>query len=143
MRFRFYHSLLCGFEYVKDIDYKNECIHIHGTKTESSERTIPLFKNVRDLLAGLTPDSDGYFFRFRPDYPTHAMRKLCPEHKLHDLRHTFATKCLEANIPLKIVQKWHGHSEIDTTANIYVHVRDDFGRHEAKLFDEYTAIENA
>lgn len=126
----------------KDIDYENECIHIHGTKTENAERTIPLFKKVRELLSTIEPDSKGYYFRFRPDYPTHAMHKLCPNHKLHDLRHTFATKCLEANIPLKIVQKWLGHSEIDTTANIYVHVRDEYGKQEAKLFDKYVASEN-
>lgn len=116
---------------IKDIDYKNKTLHINGTKTNSSNRTIPLFDEAAALLSVLPHNSDGFFFNFRPDYVTHAFKKICPEHKLHDLRHTFATNCLEAEIPLKVVQKWLGHSNIDTTADIYTHVTQDISCAEA------------
>lgn len=45
-----------------------------------------------------------------------------PYRKFHALRHTYATKLFEADIPLKTVQKLLGHSDISITANVYTHV---------------------
>ena len=122
-----------------DVDFKNKLLHIRGTKTALSNRTIPLFENLVALLAKIKPTKDGFYFPFRPDYPTHAFKKLCPKHKLHDLRHTFATMCLEAKISLKVVQTWLGHSEIDTTADIYSHVTQELNRSEADVLTKYLA----
>ena len=120
-----------------DVDYENKRLHIRGTKTDLSDRVIPLFRSVADLLADLTPSPFGFFFPFRPDYPTHVFKDFCPAHKLHDLRHTFATRCLEAEIPLKVVQTWLGHSEIDTTADIYTHVSQKLNDSEARKLDDF------
>lgn len=38
----------------------------------------------------------------------------------HVLRHTFATRCYEAGIPLIVVQKYLGHSNINITTSIYI-----------------------
>ncbi|WP_406543626.1 tyrosine-type recombinase/integrase [Clostridium ljungdahlii] len=45
-----------------------------------------------------------------------------PYKKFHSLRHTFATRLFENNVPLKTVQMLLGHSNINITANIYTHV---------------------
>lgn len=37
------------------------------------------------------------------------------------LRHTFATDCLKAGVPLEVVKWLMGHEDITTTANIYQH----------------------
>lgn len=121
----------------EDIDRKNNVIHIRGTKTKESDRYIPLFDKLFALLVDLKPNTDGFYFPYRPDYPTHAFKKLCPSHKLHDLRHTFATRCLEAKIPLKVVQIWLGHTEIDTTADIYTHVSRELGQQEAQILNDF------
>lgn len=42
--------------------------------------------------------------------------------KFHSLRHTYATRLFEADIPIKSVQILMGHSDISTTMNIYTHV---------------------
>lgn len=39
---------------------------------------------------------------------------------LHVLRHTFATRCVEYNIPLNVVSDYLGHSDIKLTAHTYV-----------------------
>jgi integrase len=41
---------------------------------------------------------------------------------LYTLRHTFATLWLESREPVKILQEILGHSRIDVTMNVYVHV---------------------
>jgi integrase len=42
----------------------------------------------------------------------------------HALRHTFATRCFEADIPPKTVQMLLGHANLEITMNLYVHVTD-------------------
>lgn len=44
---------------------------------------------------------------------------------MHILRHTFATRCIEAGMKPKILQKILGHSKIEITMNLYVHATDD------------------
>ena len=45
-----------------------------------------------------------------------------PHKKFHALRHTFATKLFEKEVPLKTVSELLGHSSIEITANTYTHV---------------------
>ena len=70
------------------------------------------------------------------------MNKLCKKLQLtgisvHSLRHTFATRCAEAGIAPKIVQKWLGHSTINMTLDLYTHVNSDFEQSEVLKFDTY------
>lgn len=43
----------------------------------------------------------------------------------HALRHTFATRMIEEGVDVKTVQYWVGHSSIEITYNIYVHVQEE------------------
>ena len=53
----------------------------------------------------------------------------------HCFRHTFATRCLEANIPLKTVSQILGHSQLQLTTDLYMHVTTDM------LFDSLEQFE--
>lgn len=44
---------------------------------------------------------------------------------MHSLRHTFATRCIEFGMQPKTLQKILGHSSIQITMDLYVHVVDD------------------
>lgn len=123
---------------VKDVDRKKGIVHIHGTKTQNSERIIPLFKRLDEYLQTLSPDENGYYFAsVHEDTVTQSFKKFCPNHKLHDLRHTFATRCLEAGVNMKTVQIWLGHADFETTANIYSHVNLDFQKEQALRLNSY------
>lgn len=45
-----------------------------------------------------------------------------PKIRLHDLRHTWATLALEANVPVKVVSEVLGHSSPAFTLDVYSHV---------------------
>lgn len=115
----------------QDIDYTFNVLHIKGTKTTTSDRYIPLFDDLMELLNTL-PKGQGKIFNHHTDYVSKTFKKYCPTHKLHDLRHTFATRCLECGINLKVVQQWLGHSNYNTTANIYSHALQEFTTEESK-----------
>lgn len=50
--------------------------------------------------------------------------KVADDLTMYCLRHTFATDCARAGVPLETVRWLMGHADISTTANIYQH-RDD------------------
>ena len=48
-----------------------------------------------------------------------------PKYRPYDLRHFFASILIEKNTNLKKIQKLMGHSNIETTLNVYGHLLDD------------------
>lgn len=116
------------------------------TKNQSSNRTLPLNKMVKDFLLSLkekqTDDErffgDSYYqtdyvCRWedgRPlscSYMSQAFRKLLekndlPKVRLHDLRHSCASYLLKAGCSMKEISEWLGHSSIGITMNTYTHI---------------------
>lgn len=121
-----------------DIDEKQGRVYIRGTKTESAKRYIPLFPRLAELLAAL-PRIDERVFPYtlrQVDWHFHRIRrKYGFTFRIHDLRHTFATRCLESGINIKTVSKWLGHKHTQTTISVYSHVQTEFERKEAARFD--------
>ena len=54
-------------------------------------------------------------------------KKLCPQHRLHDARHTNATMLYEATTDLRLVQRQLGHSSPSITA-VYADITDSKAR---------------
>lgn len=59
-----------------------------------------------------------------------ALKKICNrkniEHfSVHTLRHTFATRCIEAGMKPKTLQMILGHSNINITMDLYVHITEE------------------
>ncbi len=52
----------------------------------------------------------------------------------HMLRHTFATRCIEAGMPAEVLQKLLGHKDITTTINTYTTI---FEKFKEKQIDKY------
>ena len=62
-----------------------------------------------------------------PDFITKHFKRLLKNSDLkmirfYDLRHSCASLLLERGITLKEIQAWLGHSNFNTTANIYAHL---------------------
>ena len=69
------------------------------------------------------------------------LRKQCekigiPNFSMHVLRHTFATRCIEAGMKPKTLQTILGHSNISITMNRYVHTTEEEKRKEMVRISE-------
>lgn len=78
-------------------------------------------------------------------FPNYTLKKICDQHnfkliKIHGFRHTHASLLFESgNMSIKAVQHRLGHSDIQTTMNIYTHVtqlqKDNLGNDFAKYME--------
>lgn len=102
-------------------------------KSAASIRTIPLSDNLIPYLTKYidsnTPDT--FFLTgtakytepriYRSFFYHFLVRNQIEKIRFHTLRHTFATRCIEINADYKSVSTLLGHSDINTTLNLYVH----------------------
>lgn len=125
---------------------KGKVVYSNSTKTDSSNRVLPLTANMREYLQkvrlqqaenkelfGNTYIDSGYVCvhpngaPIRPDYVTpHFQRRLreigLPVIRFHDLRHSAVYALRKGGCNAKDSQAWLGHSDITTTLNVYGHV---------------------
>lgn len=116
-------------------DVSPTALRIRGTKTDGSDRSLPISAALRQLLDELPRTSDKLFPYTYSNVRYHFERlrqQLSFDMTIKDLRHTFGTRCLEAGVSMKTVQKWMGHSKFETTANIYSHITTEFEREEVE-----------
>lgn len=74
--------------------------------------------------------------------PRNALVRITDKHdiemiNIHGFRHTHCSLLFEANVPMKDVKERLGHSDIQTTMNIYTHVTEDSRDKSAELFAKY------
>ncbi len=123
-----------------DISLKEGLFLIRGTKTDNSTRLLFLTDDIKVLLREQKRQNKKYgkdgsrVFPFHRETVSRAFSKLCPGHHLHELRHTFTTRCCESGVNIKVCQNLLGHSSPAMTMNVYTHVLDDFKRTEAAKF---------
>lgn len=109
-------------------DVKADHIVIRGTKTEHSVRSVPIIPAMRALLDHLkTKRISGRVLGVKSciDSLQRSCRRLnLPVLRHHDLRHYFATACIESGVPIPTVADWLGHADGGTLLiRTYRHLR--------------------
>lgn len=67
----------------------------------------------------------------------HYVKEMTSSVSVHMLRHTFSTRCIEAGVPIQVLQKVLGHANIQTTINIYGSIYDYYRQKELKKYSDY------
>ena len=119
--------------YMVEGEKKHTQLVINTPKTVNSCREIPISKELLAMVKPIKKVVNGDFYvltnedkptepRTYRNYYNRLMEKLdIPKLKYHGLRHSFATRCIEAGCDYKTVSVLLGHSNISTTLNLYVH----------------------
>lgn len=101
-------------------------IVVRGENAKSGKtRKIPIITRLSRVLDGLPRTTDYVFFNpgttkpwtsIKRSFGTARRRSKLKDARFHDLRHTFATMCVEHGVDLVTLQQWMGHSTIIMTA---------------------------
>lgn len=123
----------CQRVYRKHLDGTGKSkIVIASPKTRSSLREVPLSSIILPVLKKLAIASPDAFFlsgtekcvevrTFRTFFEDFLKKNEIAKNNFHSLRHTFATRCIEAGGDCKTVSELLGHATVNMTLNLYVH----------------------
>lgn len=136
---------------------KGEAIISQGAKTANGNRMIRFSNAVLPLVNNILQHSHGneYLFvrngklintsqvnlQFQRVLERYIIldKKVKGKVSLHSLRHTFATRCIEAGMQPKVLQHILGHSDIKITLNTYCDAFENFQNDNLNKTDEYLA----
>ena len=93
-------------------------------------RKIPLSPRLLRLLPDLNLEELRGLY---PNRLTRTFKQWLPSHHLHELRHTFITRCQECGVPREVVSVWAGHAaDRSMTTTVYTHFSENFMKEQAE-----------
>jgi len=135
---------------VSDDGSKTKII-IDTPKSLRSVRSIPIPKFLSPLLRDFAKGSHGYFLT--TDDAAFAEPRTMQNHfarivkaanianaNYHALRHTFATRCIEAGVDVKSLSEMLGHASVTITLNRYVHSSFEQKREGMNKLEQYIGM---
>ena len=133
-----------------DVKFPSNMIWLHGTKSEDSDRQIPMPAALREFLLRLKEESSeapqGKILK--TDSAKKCLATACKKLEFtkfthHDFRHFFATTCIESGVDIPTVSRWLGHSDGGALAmRVYGHLQVEHSLAMSKRvnFDQATNI---
>lgn len=122
-----------------DLNFVKNTIHLPGTKTETSDRTIDVpkmdMKYIETALSHMPTNMSGQIFNTGTSLITNnavakVLQKYCLENQLgkytlHSIRHTHCSYLLHNGVSIYYISKRLGHRNIKTTMDVYSHLLDE------------------
>ncbi len=143
------HTVARVKNYDETVSQKSKLI-IDTPKTKSSKRDIPISSVLFPILCGLYDKATSEFVLsdnasfMKPRTYEYRFHRLLNEVGIasvnfHALRHTFATRCIEAGVDVKSLSEILGHANVSITLNTYVHSSMDMKRNQIEKLVSLTA----
>ncbi len=110
---------------------------------EEQDKNIKKWGSAYQNLDMVFAREDGYYIDpvyFRERYQRLLEKAGISRHTFHALRHTFATRALEAGVPVKVVSKILGHASVQITMDTYMHVLPELQNEEMNRIAEYMSM---
>jgi integrase len=115
----------------EDVKFENNAIWLHGTKSDDSDRLIPMSAALCEFLLRIKKESaepsQGKIFKI--DSAKKCLATACnklafPKFTHHDFRHFFATTCIESGVDIPTISRWLGHGDGGALAmRVYGHLQ--------------------
>lgn len=121
----------------RSVWYDGSAAKIKTPKTDAGIRTIPILAPLKEriitCISQEKPNSNHFVFGTDKPLSEKAYRYRYQRYQervgitasLHQLRKSFATAAVDANIPPDVLKEIIGHKDISTTLNIYSEVREN------------------
>ena len=138
---------------------RNKNTIIGPTKTKSGKRNIEINELTEDIiidsLNNKIENKNKVLFcqankkLYVDNTINSAFKRICKNAGItkpvntHMLRHTFATRCIEAGVDLPVLQKLMGHANIETTINTYGDIYNYYKQKETQKVIDYLKRERA
>lgn len=118
---------------IEHININDRYIDLHGTKTRSARRFVPIHKDILPLITKrvalqdseyLIPGNDNgrlSYSTYKYTFFNKAMDNLRINHNPHDCRHTFATYASRSRMDQLAIKRIMGHTSRDLTLDTYTH----------------------
>jgi integrase len=108
------------------VNFEKGLIAVRGTKTATSERLVPLTEAMTQLLRRIHRNGTEVF---QAKTALGSLVTACRAVQIkklthHDLRHYYATCCIESDVDIPTLSRWLGHSDGGALAmKTYGHLR--------------------
>ncbi len=127
-----------------DIDFKSNTINIDKTysprykkydieetdpKTDKSNRKIQMLNIVKDTFKKMDLKDEGRIF---DNIALTTLKNHCDKNikkaniqkriRIHDFRHSFASMCIDKDVPISVISEYLGHENISITLDTYSHL---------------------
>lgn len=122
-----------------DVDFENNLLHIPGTKTTLSNRYIPIFSQLKNIINKLDKTKHSLLGISQKTLQRQQieLEKLVKfKIQFKNFRTTFGTMCAEIGISDKTISKWMGHTTIQTTNKYYIKVLSEFEKQQANKLND-------
>lgn len=151
-------ALVTGARFSEIVNMKREDfyvgdnkIHLPGTKTKTSDRTITIDTNtlnkVRNFIKGNPTNINGYVFTINGSIISNAavnkaLKSACKKLgikniTIHALRHTHASVLIHNGYSIHYISKRLGHASVLVTQSVYLHLLEETYEREDNSFIQF------
>lgn len=126
------------------------------TKTDAGMRDVPINNLVKPILEQALSEMRWnkagtiFFDHYKNDVISTSQvncfyRRICEKagidfHGQHSLRHTFATRCIEAGVKPVVLKNWLGHTNIHITLDTYADVYGSLNSASLETLEKYLEV---